>query len=636
MKPFHRTLSKLRLELSTIGFRPLARAPLGLLIALAPWSAHAALGTLPGSGTSAAPYQIQDYADLAAVGKGTYSASATYRLVADLDASASDTAHADSGFAPIVFDGTFHGGGHSISELFINRPTHAAGLFEQLGANALVDSLRLVGGSITGSHEVGALAARNLGGRIQNCSATNPVIGDTAKSRVGGLVGNNSGTIRGSSAAGMISGDSGITAGGLVGWNTGTIVASHANGNVISAVVGGGLVGANFGGIDSCDATGTVDATNPAARYGGLVGTSIGARIHASHASGSITTYGDTVYVGGLIGWGVGDTIDSCYTTGAVTADAQSAFGGGLVGNGSEVIRRSHALGAVTTTGMNSVAGGLVGVGSGVISESYTKGAVTATGGNAVAGGLVGRELPALSVRIVYATGAVTTTGTNCMAGGLVGSVNAGDTITNGYATGAITATGTNAYAGGLVGSNAGVIVGCYALGKTVNSESAYLAGGLVGNNTSTILASFWDMESSGAIVGVGTGKNESGLTGLTTQQMKSTGGFAGWDFANTWILSSGDSAPKLRALSGSYQQPVMVTAKITRSTVSRTLSGTAVTISVGNGPLQVTLLNLSGRVLAHASGTGAVSLARPSAQALVLLVQSDNGPESFVLPAAR
>lgn len=621
-----------------IGLRSRTTALALVLTALVPSGLQAALGVLPGSGTALDPYEVSDYADLAVVSKGSYSSSATYRLMSDIDASPSDTAHGDSGLAPIQLLGTFHGGGHTIANLAIHRPGRDVGLFAQVGLDAVVDSLTLTEASITGSHHVGALAAINRGS-ILVCSSNGSVSGDTADSHVGGLVGTNTGTIRASHSSSKDSGDSGISAGGLVGWNSGTVASSHATGTVTAGRFAGGLVGFNSGLLDSCTATGAISGSNPNARYGGLVGSSNGGRIQNSHATGAVSANGDSVALGGLVGHGSNGVIDSSDASGGVTAHADHAAVGGLVGHSAgETVRASHATGAVTATGMNASAGGLVGVaGAGdSIGSCYATGGTTATGGNAVVGGLVGRS-DSITIAVAYATGAVTITGTNALAGGLVGSSGASDVIRFCYASGPVTSTGTNAFAGGLVGRNKGRIEACYATSKVVNSESSFLPGGLVGNDSGAILSSYWGLESASSTVGVGYGLSTGSATGLIAVAMALPASFAGWDFTDTWMLGNADSVPLLRALSESYSSTGIIDAGPLRRTLSYSWgrTGNRLILSVPGRSFQATLLDLSGRVLDQAVGNGTVSFELPAARSLVVHLRSGDRHQTFVVSAS-
>jgi len=609
-----------------------------LLTALVPAGVQASGGSLQGSGTSGDPYQVSNYADLSLVATGTYSPSATYRLVGDLDASPSDTAHADSGLVPIHLLGVFHGGGHTISQLSIHRPGHDAGLFGVLESGATVDSLSLVGATVTGSHNAGALAATNLGS-VLSCNSSGFNTGDTATGHVGGLVGTNAGSIRNSASSSIDSGDSGISSGGLVGWNTGTLESDRATGAVTAGKSAGGLVGFNAGTLDLCHATGAVSGTNPDAHFGGLVGGSSGGRIHDCDASGAVTAYGDSVDLGGLVGSGSDDQIDSSYASGGVTANADHAATGGLVGKSAgETIRGCHAIGAVTATGMDAAAGGLVGSGrADSIGSCYATGGTTATGGNAMVGGLVGTS-DSTTIAVCYATGAVTTTGTDVLAGGLVGNAGTADTVRSSYASGPVTATGTDAFAGGLVGLDRGLVDQSYAVGKVVNSESSFLPGGLVGNDSGVVLASYWGLQTASSTVGVGYGVSGASATGLITVDLAVPASFAGWDFTDTWSLGGADTVPTLRALAASYGSTQGIEAKARRrsSPYSWSIDGKRMTVFAPGLSFRVVAFDLSGRALATADGTGTTSLELPSARALAVDFSSADVHGSFLVPALR
>lgn len=622
-----------------IGLRSSTTTLALLLAAMVPSDTQATLGVLAGSGTTADPYKVTDYADLAVVATGSYSKAATYRLMADIDATPSDTADARKGFKPIALSGRFQGGGHKISTLSIHRSGQDAALFSVLDTTAVVDSLDLVGVAISGSRHVGALAATNRG-LVQACASSGAVVGDTATGHVGGLVGTNTGIIRDSRSSSRDSGANGIIAGGLVGWNSGTVEASHATGTVTAGHFAGGLVGINIGSLHSSTATGAISGSNPNARYGSLVGSSTGGRIHNCKATGAVEAYGDSVDLGGLVGLAKDTRIDSCHATGGITAHADHALVGGLVGHSiHSVFRAVHATGAVTATGLQAVAGGLVGATSSgdSLGSCYATGGTTATGLDAVVGGLVGRS-DSTTIAVCYATGAVTTTGTNALAGGLVGIAGLGDKIRYSYAAGPVTATGSNVFAGGLVGLNRGTVEACYAVSKVVNSESSFLPGGLVGNDSGVILASFWGLESASSTIGVGYGFSTGSATGLIAVAMALPSSFVGWDFTNTWMVGNADTVPLLRALASSYGSSAAVGPRAVRgsSLYSWTRSGNRMTVAVPGESFEVVVADLSGRILARASGNGTADLDLKSARSVVVAIRSSAMNESFRVTALR
>ncbi|WP_411877755.1 GLUG motif-containing protein [Polaromonas sp. YR568] len=181
--------------------------------------------------------------------------SASYTLVSDIDASETSGSNASgmwttAGFAPVgnstaAFTGNLDGQSHSISDLTINRPgMDYVGLFGRTGSTSVISNVGLAGGSVSGANHVGGLVGEN-GGSISNSYASAAVAGS---SRVGGLAGDNLGSIDNSYASGAVAATGGY-AGGLVGYNgAGSINDSYAGGSVSAGSNAGGLVGYNQGG----------------------------------------------------------------------------------------------------------------------------------------------------------------------------------------------------------------------------------------------------------------------------------------------------------------------------------------------------------------------------------------------------
>ena len=184
------------------------------------------------------------------------------------------------------FSATFEGNGHTLRNLFINRPsTSGVGLFGSTGPASAIRNVGMTLIDVTGSGSVGGLVG-NGQGTITASYATGHVsgVGD-----VGGLVGlNGGGTITASYATARVSG-SFAHVGGLVGWTSGRIIANYATGRVSGKQRVGGLVGiaAGNGAIAAGYATGRVTGTS---EVGGLVG-----RIDPSRLSHS---YWDTLTSG--------------------------------------------------------------------------------------------------------------------------------------------------------------------------------------------------------------------------------------------------------------------------------------------------------------------------------------------------
>ena len=285
-----------------------------------------------------------------------------FALANDIDASATAGWNAGAGFAPIGtaasnFSGTLDGLNHTVTGLTINRGGQSeVGLFALLQGQ--ISNMRLVGGSIAGSTNVGALTGIHWG-TITNVSSSASVSGVTY---VGGLVGITSGaTITRSSSTGNVTG-SAFYVGGLVGRHSGLISESYATGAVTGTTGIGGLVGSNRGMIEQSYAAGAVTST--ADDVGGFVGESNLGLISDSYATGSVTGGAGASNVGGFIGslWGGG--LHRTYSTGSVTGTTSV---GGYAGNidGGSVINsywntqtsgrtNSNGTGAATAQGLTT------------------------------------------------------------------------------------------------------------------------------------------------------------------------------------------------------------------------------------------------------------------------------------------
>jgi hypothetical protein len=137
----------------------------------------------------------------------------------------------------------------------------------------------------------------------------------------------------------------GRSVGGLVGNNFGTITNCYATGSVSGDVVVGGLVGDNhtkYSTIANCYAAGSVSGDGA---VGGLCGFNrSGCRITNCYATATVSGH---EHVGGLVGYNDNGSIRNCYATGRVSGDVAV---GGLVGNNYyySSIRNCYATGRVS------------------------------------------------------------------------------------------------------------------------------------------------------------------------------------------------------------------------------------------------------------------------------------------------
>ncbi|QOX79681.1 hypothetical protein FY034_12255 [Trichlorobacter lovleyi] len=316
----------------------------------------------------------------------TANLSGNYALGSDIDATATAAWGSNAGFIPIgtstnPFMGTFDGLGHRIRNITINLPTD----YVQSGTNNYVGLFGVVG---NGMRNVGFI--RNIG-----------LSGGSIRGNlyVGGLVGDNNGTISNSFTSIAVTGG-GYDVGGLAGSNSGTITTSFAMGNVSATVVQangmaatavGGLVGENYGMITNSYATGTVLSSGN--NVGGLVGSAKDyTEISNCYAIGAVQGNNG---VGGLVGQMYASdsssavTITQSYATGVVTGSINTGGLAGIIwtdnGSGGNSITSSYSVSLVNSKGKN--VGGLVGYaepGSNIITSYWN---VSTSGQTASAGG---------------------------------------------------------------------------------------------------------------------------------------------------------------------------------------------------------------------------------------------------------
>ncbi|CEJ14686.1 Heme/hemopexin-binding protein precursor [bacterium YEK0313] len=281
-------------------------------------------GNIAGGGTITAFMLVNNVYDLQNVNNRL---SGNYALGRDIDAGVTSTWNSGAGFLPLgnltlntsnysisgtYFSGIFDGQNQAISNLTINRAsTNLVGVFS--GSSGLIRNFGVTSGTITGSIYVGGLVGQNYGTIIDSFSAAT-VSGYRTS---GGLVGYNAGgSIRSSHATGSVTntlrgqGSGGDNAGGLVGYNGALIIGSYATGAVYAqGSAAGGLVGQNNAPISQSYATGSVFGYTA----GGLVGANSGP-ITQTYATGAVSaTY--TPQSGGLIGYDVssGSNVTNSY-----------------------------------------------------------------------------------------------------------------------------------------------------------------------------------------------------------------------------------------------------------------------------------------------------------------------------------
>ena len=342
------------------------------------------------------------------------------------------------------FNGTFDGGGHEISGLYINGTSDNQGLFSSLAEDGTIKDLRL-SGTVTGGNYVGGLAGRN-NGKIDNCQSAVSVAGSGQV--IGGLTGMNNGTVINSQNTGTVSGM--MSVGGVIGYNGNNCeVKSCVNAGEVTGTVmyTGGVAGMNNGGsISGCENSGTISG---ASFTGGVAGHTVSVTAGADadaviESCNNTGTVSGTNGIGGIVGSiGNADSVVSgCYNGGSVSSTASDSAVGGIAGYNNGTLLHCQNDGAdgstVSSAADGAKVGGIAGGNTGVISNSYNLGEVSASGGGAAVGGVAGASYTNVSVGSIsscYSVGAVFGTGSEASVGGVVGTsdTESGCSVSNSY-----------------------------------------------------------------------------------------------------------------------------------------------------------------------------------------------------------
>ena len=556
-----------------------------------------------GEGTQNDPYKISNICQLQNIAEDTMTKlyytdllSSHYQLTKNINATVTQPWNNGAGFNPIgdyntiaigdysnSFDGTFDGGGFTLSNLTINRADdNYIGLFGYNNKGTIKD-ITLDSVNITGKGNVGGLVGYSLIGTIENNSVSGSISGNV---KVGGLVGGMlGGTIENSNASGNVSGITNI--GGFVGnINFGTILRSNASGNVSGSTNIGGFVGdINFGLIRNSSSSGNVEGTGSA--VGGFIGrANSGFYMNDTWCQPTTNTLTQAVGNGSVTGI---TTYENCKIVATANdlqnittnlngnyiltndidlsvinnfepiGDGSNAFDGIFDGGGFTLsnltIHRADddyigvfgyntgtikdiTLDSVDITGEDDV-GGLVGYNdNGTIENSSSSGSIS---GSLSVGGLVGQNQGVID----DSSAAGSVNGTDGV-GGLVGWNNSfNGTIENSSASGSVSG---NDNVGGLVGQNQATIKNSSA-SSTVSGND--FIGGLVGYGFSGTIenasssGSINGNDNVGGFVGFNNGNINYSSSSSSVSGTNNIGGFVGYHNGgsydeDTWCKPSG------------------------------------------------------------------------------------------------
>jgi hypothetical protein len=441
-------------------------------------------------GCTLPPVQIYDWDDLNAIRDNP---AGRYRLMNDLDSTAagyarlaSKAANQRKGWQPIgtsgnPFTGTFDGQGHEITDLFIDRPDeNEVGLFGFVGEGAIIKNVEVVNADVAG------------------------------KQYVGGLVGDNSGTIMNSYFSGNLTGDQYL--GGLMGANGGTVSNSHYNYDEVlingeNMITIGALSAEDFQQWLANDKFLDVNErlspengyylVNDVSDFKQLLtlGQNSSLRFRLTN---DLDLAAETSF---FIPYLAGQFDGNGHKILNLTLNSDSAWQVGLFGylaSGAEVTQLG--VERVNVTGVDLV-GGLVGGNDGTVTNSYVSGNVA---GDDYVGGLIGCNWKG-TVSNSYSAGSVVG---KWDVGGLVG-INEG-TLTNCYSSSSITGWYS---VGGLAGVNAGTAINSYSNGSVT---AWYSVGSLVGINEGSVSNSY----SSGSVTGW---YSVGGLVGINSETVSNS-----------------------------------------------------------------------------------------------------------------
>jgi filamentous hemagglutinin family protein len=301
-------------------------------------------------------YSLNDLHNLTQ--SNTQQENGAYALATSLDGTGTTYTAAVMPYRYWPFAGTLEGLGHVVSNLTINQPNGEDDALIENASGATIQNLGLVGGSITGGTNVGALVAQCDPCTISNVYETTPITVSANGGQVGGLVG-------------------AMEAGSSI---TNAFATGAINGGTAANFVGGlvGIVQGNVQGdsITNAFATGSVSG---GAELGGLVGEASFLRLSNAFATGQVNA--NRFDAGGLIGAFESGWLSDVYATGQVLVGAGNGNrAGGVVGYDQAIQTGYHQLSGVyydsATTGQPAGAGvlSIQGFGTAGYSASPTAG----------------------------------------------------------------------------------------------------------------------------------------------------------------------------------------------------------------------------------------------------------------------
>ncbi len=253
----------------------------------------------------------------------TWSQGKTVRLAADLDLAGAE-------FTPIpTFGGTFLGQNHTISGLRISAAGSVQGLFRYVQPAGVIRDLTVQG----------------------------TVAPSGTRSTVGGIVGDNSGTLQNCAFRGAVQGEAMV--GGVAGRNSasGQIIGCSAAGAVSGENATGGIAGRSLGLLMKCENSAGVNLTQTESQVDLMDMDAAALEERASADEEAYQLLNGCFDTGGVVGWSSG-VVQSCANTGAVGYPHVGYNTGGIAGRQSGYL--AGCVNSGTVNGRKDV-GGIVG-----------------------------------------------------------------------------------------------------------------------------------------------------------------------------------------------------------------------------------------------------------------------------------
>ncbi len=257
-----------------------------------------------------------------------YSKGLTVKLECDIDLNG-------AALSVPIFLGTFDGQGHRITGLNLTDSATGYGLFSRIAP----------------------------GGTVKNLNVSGNVAPAGTQSRIGGLAGENYGSIENCKFSGTVSGSD--TVGGIAGYNAAeaVIASCTVNGAVQSTASTGGIAGQNYGSIRNCRNEAAIDTE---VNESDISTADLESTLYSLVKDQQTVETGVNTDVGGIAGYSTG-TIESCTNSGTV---------------------------GYPHVGYN--VGGIAGRQDGLVSDCVNRGSVQ---GRKDVGGIVGQMIPDVTIQ---------------------------------------------------------------------------------------------------------------------------------------------------------------------------------------------------------------------------------------------